>query len=43
MSENIFGVHEAKTLAQLADVASRATRVALMADGHVSVDGDRLG
>ena len=32
---NIFGSHEAKTLAQLADVASRATRVALMADGHL--------
>jgi tRNA-splicing ligase RtcB len=32
---NIFGAHEDKTLAQLADVASRATRVALMADGHL--------
>src|SRR6478736_578024 len=32
---NIFGQHEAKTLAQLADVGRRATRVALMADGHL--------
>ena len=32
---NIFGTHEDKTLAQLADVATRATRVALMADGHL--------
>ena len=32
---NIFGTHEEKTLAQLADVASRAERVALMADGHL--------
>ena len=32
---NIFGQHDDKTLAQLADVGSRATRVALMADGHV--------
>ena len=31
----IFGSHEAKTLAQLADVASRADRAALMADGHL--------
>src|SRR5260370_1155687 len=31
----IFGAHEAKTLAQLRDVASRAERVALMADGHL--------
>ena len=31
----IFGTHEEKTLAQLADVASRAERVALMADGHM--------
>jgi tRNA-splicing ligase RtcB len=31
----IFGTHDAKTLAQLRDVASRAERVALMADGHV--------
>ena len=35
MTSNIFGTHEAKTLAQLADVASRAERVALMADGHL--------
>jgi tRNA-splicing ligase RtcB (3'-phosphate/5'-hydroxy nucleic acid ligase) len=35
MNNNIFGAHEDKTLAQLADVASRATRVALMADGHL--------
>jgi len=31
----IFGAHDEKTLAQLKDVASRAERVALMADGHV--------
>jgi len=31
----IFGTHEDKTLAQLTDVASRAERVALMADGHL--------
>lgn len=31
----IFGTHDDKTLAQLADVASRAKRVALMADGHL--------
>src|ERR1043166_6399540 len=31
----IFGTHDAKTRAQLRDVASRAERVALMADGHV--------
>jgi tRNA-splicing ligase RtcB len=31
----IFGTHEAQTIAQLTDVASRAVRVALMADGHV--------
>ncbi len=31
----IFGTHEPKTLAQLADVATRAHRVALMADGHL--------
>jgi tRNA-splicing ligase RtcB (3'-phosphate/5'-hydroxy nucleic acid ligase) len=31
----IFGTHEAKTLAQLRDVATRAERVALMADGHL--------
>jgi tRNA-splicing ligase RtcB (3'-phosphate/5'-hydroxy nucleic acid ligase) len=31
----IFGTHEEKTLAQLRDVATRAERVALMADGHV--------
>jgi tRNA-splicing ligase RtcB (3'-phosphate/5'-hydroxy nucleic acid ligase) len=31
----IFGEHESGTLAQLEDVASRATRAALMADGHV--------
>jgi len=30
----IFGTHDEKTLAQLNDVASRAERVALMADGH---------
>ena len=31
----IFGTHEEKTLAQLRDVAIRAERVALMADGHL--------
>lgn len=31
----VFGTHEEKTLAQLHDVAARAERVALMADGHV--------
>ncbi|HEV8265689.1 MAG TPA: RtcB family protein [Gemmatimonadales bacterium] len=32
---HIFGQHEEKTLAQLRDVASRAERTALMADGHL--------
>lgn len=31
----IFGEHEANTIQQLRDVASRAERAALMADGHV--------
>ena len=31
----VFGMHEDATLAQLRDVASRAERTALMADGHV--------
>lgn len=31
----VFGEHDRKTLAQLEDVASRAERAALMADGHV--------
>lgn len=31
----IFGIHDQKTLDQLRDVASRAVRTALMADGHV--------
>jgi tRNA-splicing ligase RtcB len=31
----IFGTHDHQTLAQLRDVASRAVRAALMADGHV--------
>src|SRR5260370_31915441 len=31
----IFGTHEPKTLEQLRDVASRADRAALVADGHV--------
>jgi tRNA-splicing ligase RtcB len=31
----VFGDHEKGTLAQLEDVASRATRAALMADGHI--------
>src|SRR6185503_1077961 len=31
----VFGTHDEKTLAQLADVARSAARVALMADGHM--------
>jgi tRNA-splicing ligase RtcB (3'-phosphate/5'-hydroxy nucleic acid ligase) len=31
----VFGTHEANTLQQLDDVASRAARAALMADGHL--------
>ena len=31
----VFGTHDDKTLAQLHDVASRAERAALMADGHL--------
>lgn len=31
----IFGTHDEKTIHQLRDVATRAERVALMADGHV--------
>lgn len=31
----VFGQHDANTLAQLANVASRAEKVALMADGHL--------
>src|SRR2546422_4269763 len=31
----IFGSHESNTLDQLRDVASRAERAALMADGHL--------
>src|SRR5688572_9680809 len=31
----VFGDHEPNTLAQMHDVASRAERAALMADGHV--------
>jgi tRNA-splicing ligase RtcB len=31
----VFGTHERQTLAQLEDVASRAERAALMADGHL--------
>jgi tRNA-splicing ligase RtcB len=34
-TEAIFGTHDEKTIAQLHEVASRAERVALMADGHV--------
>lgn len=34
MAEGIFGTHDETTLTQLTDVASRAERVALMADGH---------
>jgi tRNA-splicing ligase RtcB len=32
---SIFGEHDTKTIAQLEDVASRAERAALMADGHL--------
>jgi tRNA-splicing ligase RtcB len=32
---SIFGTHEPATLQQLADVGSRAAKVALMADGHL--------
>lgn len=35
MVQIIFGKHEEQTLAQLHDVASRAERTALMADGHL--------
>jgi tRNA-splicing ligase RtcB len=35
VTPQIFGQHEPNTLAQLRDVASRAERVALMADGHL--------
>ncbi len=31
----VFGQHEPNTLTQLEDVASRAARAALMADGHL--------
>ena len=31
----VFGTHDDKTIAQLRDVASRAEKAALMADGHV--------
>src|ERR671912_676409 len=31
----VFGEHEPKTIEQLEDVASRAARAALMADGHL--------
>src|SRR3954468_20748822 len=31
----VFGQHEAGTITQLRDVAARAERTALMADGHV--------
>jgi tRNA-splicing ligase RtcB (3'-phosphate/5'-hydroxy nucleic acid ligase) len=33
--KNIFGTHDQKTLIQLADVASRAEKAALMSDGHL--------
>ena len=35
MISHVFGVHDDKTLEQFNDVASRAERAALMADGHV--------
>ena len=34
IDNGIFGTHDEKTLTQLRDVATRAERVALMADGH---------
>ncbi len=34
MISHVFGVHDDKTLEQFNDVASRAERAALMADGH---------
>ena len=34
MTSLVFGVHDDKTLEQFKDVASRAERAALMADGH---------
>ncbi|MEP6732866.1 MAG: RtcB family protein [bacterium] len=38
MTENtsvVFGTHDEKTIVQMQDVASRAVRTAIMADGHV--------
>jgi tRNA-splicing ligase RtcB len=35
VTPTIFGTHQENTLVQLADVATRAERVALMADGHL--------
>src|SRR5690242_13832302 len=35
MAMQVFGMHEENTLRQLSDVAKRAERVALMADGHL--------
>src|SRR4051812_18793417 len=35
MSTKIFGEHQENTIRQLQDVASRAERVVLLADGHV--------
>jgi tRNA-splicing ligase RtcB len=35
MSHKVFGSHDEQTLVQFRDVASRAERAALMADGHV--------
>ena len=35
MISHVFGVHDDKTLEQFNDVASRAERAALMADGHL--------
>jgi tRNA-splicing ligase RtcB (3'-phosphate/5'-hydroxy nucleic acid ligase) len=34
-AKNIFGTHDQKTLIQLADIASRAEKAALMSDGHL--------
>src|SRR3954462_8491762 len=38
MITKIFGTHDQKTQAQLEDVATRAEKVALMADGHMGFE-----
>ena len=35
IAPRIFGTHDEATIRQLEDVASRAERAALMADGHL--------